>query len=295
MTVPKLWKIYCMESKYPGMWQRWLRKQCVGVGWAARWGYKLHGETDGGREWITIRNILKEIEVRDKIVVALPYNRVARIGEVVRKEVEDNLWNPLVPESSSLTDGEMGRRILVRWDLECGPSSLDYIVKLPINIRFNGYEVRKALTQIRSIEVSDIEEAMKDKNNWISVNPKFTYERSISDYIAAYPHLLEEGFTQYPHSKIREKKFHDGTRLDVLLIDSNDVPVIVECKQHSPHENDIKQLDHYMTSFEKETGCKARGILVHGGVKAISPDVKKYAEGVETIDIKRFQVRVDFD
>ena len=50
-----------------------------------------------------------------------------------------------------------------------------------------------------------------------------------------------------------------------------------------------------MTSFEKETGCKARGILVHGGVKSIASDVRKYAQKFESIDIKRFQVKVDFD
>lgn len=295
MKSPKLWKIYCMENDYPGMWQRWLRKQCVGVGWAAQWGYKLHGETNSEYGWPETRELLKKIKVGDRIIVALPDNRVARIGEVVRLAIDDNSWNPLVPPSTDLPDGEMGRRILVRWDLECGPSSLDYIVKLPENSRFNGYEIRKALAQIKSIPISDIENAMRDKDNWISVNPKFTYEKSISDYIAAFPHLLEEGLTQYPYSKIREKKFEDGTRLDVLLIDSNDTPIIVECKQHSPYKDDIDQLNHYMTSFEKETGCKARGILVHGGVKSIAPDVRKYAQKFESIDVKRFQVKVDFD
>jgi hypothetical protein len=28
----KLWKINCMEDEYPGLWQRWLKHQCVAVG-----------------------------------------------------------------------------------------------------------------------------------------------------------------------------------------------------------------------------------------------------------------------
>jgi hypothetical protein len=45
-TMTALWKVACQEAVYPGMWQRWFKNQCVAVGWAAQWGYRLNGLSD---------------------------------------------------------------------------------------------------------------------------------------------------------------------------------------------------------------------------------------------------------
>jgi hypothetical protein len=66
----KLWKIACKEDKYPGMWQRWYKHQCVGVGWCAKWGYKMEGGlSEYG--WSRARNAIKELQAGDWIVVTL--------------------------------------------------------------------------------------------------------------------------------------------------------------------------------------------------------------------------------
>jgi hypothetical protein len=39
-----------MEDRYPGMWQRWYRHQCVAVGWYSKWGYRLAGKSNGEYE-----------------------------------------------------------------------------------------------------------------------------------------------------------------------------------------------------------------------------------------------------
>lgn len=61
-----LWKFYCMEDTYPGMWPRWFLHRCVGVGWWTGWGFSLIGETDSPR-WTRARNALTRIKVGDHI------------------------------------------------------------------------------------------------------------------------------------------------------------------------------------------------------------------------------------
>lgn len=83
------------------------------------------------------------------------------------------------------------------------------------------------------------------------------------------PNHLEDGLLPNPNSNIRERLFQDRTRLDVLLIDRANTPVISECKPHAPDQK-IKQLRRYMMLLREETGQVPRGILVHGGASKLS-------------------------
>jgi RecB family endonuclease NucS len=107
---------------------------------------------------------------------------------------------------------------------------------------------------------------MNDPSNWVGLLSQFSYEKSLSDYIAAYPHRLEDGLLPHPDKKIRERVLNDRGRLDVLLLDRDSFPVIVRCKQHQPSVGDIDQLRRYIRRFAHEEKQKARGILVHGGL-----------------------------
>ena len=66
--------------------------------------------------------------VGDYAIVALQGHKVGRIGQIIAMRVTDGEWDPLVPPSRHLPDGEMGRRIDVRWDLACGPDDRDLVV-----------------------------------------------------------------------------------------------------------------------------------------------------------------------
>ena len=291
MAEAQLWKINCMEDTYPGMWQRWFKKQCVGVGWASEWGYHLYGET---KTWSQARNALREIRIGDKIIVALRGHRVGRLGEVTGKAIEDDQWDPLVPVSRDMPEGEMGRRIFVRWDLETGPDDRDQVVRLPADVHFNKGELRQPISEIRSRTLDDLKKAMNDPDNWVGILPQFRYEKSLSDYIAAYPHRLEDGFSPYPDSKIRERTLSNGKRVDVLLLDRKDKPVIVECKQYSPSEADIEQLRGYLKKFHEQTGRRARGILVHGGARKLQDEVRDAASKNPSVELVQYRVEVDF-
>ena len=103
-----LWKIYTMEDDYPGLWQQWYTHQCVAVGFAPYWRFKLHGKTYDEGGWRRARKALLEIKVGDYVVAALKGNRVGRLGTVIEKHIEDDEWNPLVPESKDNPTGQMG-------------------------------------------------------------------------------------------------------------------------------------------------------------------------------------------
>jgi hypothetical protein len=294
-----LWKIHCMEDKYPGLWQQWYRHQCVAAGFAPfdgspYRGCALHANT-GGRDWRAARALLLRIAVGDFIVVALKGNRVARLGQVTEKHIDDDEWDPLVPQSRHLPHGQMGRRIWVRWDLTCGPDDRDLVVALPPGARLTGGELRPTIAEIRSRTVNDLRNSMNDPANWVGLLAHFKYERALSDYIAAYPHHLEDGLVPYPNSKVREKVFTDRKRLDVLLLDRQRHPVVVECKKGAPTTKDLGQLRGYMKSIQKETGDEyVRGILVHGGARNLRPEVVNAAVRAPQVEIVQYRLQVEF-
>jgi RecB family endonuclease NucS len=294
----------CQEQKFPGMWQRWYREQCVAVGWGPEYGYKLHDRKQQGKGWSTARNRIKEMEVGDLVVASLRGNRVGRLGTIVKKEIEDNEWRPLVPKNPTYPYGEMGRRILVRWDLTVGPIDQDYVVQIPNDEKFSGGELRPTVSKIRSKTPDEIRDVMNDSTNWVNLLGSFSYEKAISDFIANYPYLLEADLLPYPDSTIRERKFNNKKRLDVLLIDKDKRPVVVECKQKSPTVDDIKQLIEYMRLLQKESEENdngeeknliiPRGILVHGGAPKLSPTILKMVFENPQIEIVSYRLNVNF-
>jgi Domain of unknown function DUF83 len=251
-----LWKVYCEENKFPGMWQRWFQHQCVGIGWMPAKRYRLNGVSSGGYGWKRAREAVKSIKIGDGVIVTLRGHRVGRLGVVTGKAIEDDEWNPLVPESPNRPTGDMGRRIFVRWELTIGPDSRDMVVKFPTDVQFT--------------------------------------PGALSGYIAAYPHKLEDGLLPHPDKRVREKVFSDNTRSDVLLEDRDGSPVVVECKQGNPAVDYLKQLRHYMKLLEKETRRSPRGILVHGGARKLSAEVAIAARQKPRLEIVRYSLDVDF-
>lgn len=290
----RLWKIHCKEDEYPGMWRRWFRNQCVAVGFTSDGGFTLEGRSTA-RNWSITRKAIKAMKIDDYVVVSLPNKRVGRMGQITGKAIGDDEWNPLVPERIKPPHGEMGRRILVRWELMTGPESQDLIIQLPDDRSFQSpTEVRPTISEITSMTVDDLRDIMNDWKNWVSLSGKFNYEKAISDYIAYYPHHLEDGLLPYPYKKVRESVFNDRSRSDVLLIDRAETPVVVECKQYAPWLSDVNQLRGYMKKLKDETEKEVRGILVHGGPQKISNDVIAEAKKAPKVEIVSYSLKVDF-
>ncbi len=291
----RLWKINCMENDFPGIWQRWYRNQCVAVGWRSTWGFPLEGPMPKKNYgWSRTRKALQRIRIGDYVVVSLSDNRIARLGEVTGTQFADTDWRPLVPPGPGERDGEMGRRILVRWDLTIGPDDRDTVVRMPAGSRFTRGEIRPTIGEIKSMSLADLTGIMSDRKHWESLFAHFDYEKALSGYIATYPHHLEDGLTQHPNQKVREKVFKDRTRSDVILLDRDGTTVIVECKQGQPEPKDVDQLRRYLAHFFKETKLKARGILVHGGSKKLHADVEAAASKSQKIEVIQHRLEVEF-
>jgi hypothetical protein len=284
-----------MEDEYPGLWRQWYRHQCVAVGFPPYYGSKLHGKTKDWGGWHKARATLLRIAVGDLVVVALKGNRVARLGQVTEIHIENDEWNPLVPVSKENPAGQMGRRIYVRWDLTCGPEDRDLVVALPEGERFTSGELNATVAEIRSRTLKQLQASMNEPTNWVGLLAHFKYEKALSDYIAAYPHHLEDGLVQYPNAKVREKVFTDRTRLDVLLLDRKERPVVVECKQGAPTTDNLKQLRGYMKLLRRETGRQVvRGILVHGGARKLLQEVLRAADVAPRVEIVHYRLQVEF-
>lgn len=290
------WKINCMEKDYPGLWHTWFREQIVAVGWPPP-EFGLH-TPNARRDWSLARRYLLQVSPEDKVIVQLKNWRVGRIGTVLRKQIEDNEWNESVPSQGG-DRGEMGRRIQVRWDLTTGRLTPDFVVELPPETRPNPRIWRLTLSPVPDGAFQKMERAFRDENNWVSLIPGFASERALSEYISASPHLLEDGLVPYPSASARELVFPDRTRLDVLLLDPNGDIVIVECKQGAPTIQNIAQLRGYMRNAEKlRTGLKIgkniRGILVHGGARKLSTDVRAESKRSPQVELVQFSVSVGF-
>ncbi len=291
------WKVNCMEDDYPGLWQTWFLQQTVAIGWPTP-HFSLEGPTPD-RSWAAARAAASQVRVGDRIVVQLSNSRVGRIGTVTQVKIEDAHWNPTVPVDKKNPEGEMGRRIEVRWDLHVGPVSPSAVARLPVEARFKGRALRSTIVRLKEETAEKIVLALSDEANWTSVHSGFASERAISEYIDAFPHLLEDGLRPYPSVKTREFAFTDKRRSDVLLLDRQGRMVIVECKQNSPSEADVNQIRHYMTMARKEIlGLKSktpiRGVLVHGGSRKIPDAVMQLAMAQPHIELVRFAVSVDF-
>lgn len=285
------WKIYCMEHDWPGLWRRFFRHQVVTIGFPPGSGYKLTGKS---RPWSRVRNGIQKLKVGDQVVVQLHHNRVGRIGTILEIKIDDKDWNPLVPKSTKHHTGEMGRRILVKWDLVNGPIDQDLVIQLPPGARLSKGLVRSAISELSCDIFKKIECAVADKSNWTNISPHaFSLEKSISDYIAAYPHRLEDGLQPYPDKAVREHIFSDKRRADVLLLDNKENPVIVECKQHTPMIKDMEQLHSYMKKIKAIVERPARGILVYSGAAKLPPEVVQFARR-EEIGVFQYSITVGF-
>ena len=270
----------------------------MAIGWPTP-HFSTDGPTDD-RSWAAARKAASRVQIGDRIIVQLSNSRVGRVGTVTRVRIGDDDWNPTVPVDKKNPQGEMGRRIDVRWDLRVGPVSPSAVALLPAEARFKGRSLRSTIVPVNEYTAKKIVLALSDEANWTSVHPGFASERAISEYINEFPHLLEDGLRPYPSvAKTREHMFSDKRRSDVLLLDPQGNLVIVECKQNSPSEADVNQLRHYMMAARKEilapkSRAAIRGILVHGGARKIPGIIMQLAARQPTIEFVRFTVDVDF-
>ncbi len=299
------WRIHCHIGHHPGQWQFWFKQQCCAVGWpppssdgingSDGSGWKFDGK-GGDHDWVATRSALKKMRAKDWVVVTLPGLRVGRLGQVVEMAVSDDQWDPIIPKSKTRPLGDMGRRIIVRWDLSVGPDDPSKVVLLPPEARFNSGEARGTIRSIPVSKLPLIRKAMRDSANWVSLSGTFDIEKALSDYISVHPQRLESGMISHPFLQARELTFRNRKRADVILQDGNGNVVIAECKQNGPSFDDLRQVILYRDLLCKEypeLGNCVRTLLVHGGANLVLPKIAEEAKKL-TVELVYFEVQVIF-
>jgi hypothetical protein len=237
---------------------------------------------------------------QDRIVVQLRENRIARIGTIVRLRVTDGESEPFVPGDKEHPEGEMGRRIEVRWNMNVGPKDPDTVVELPQAAHLKGAVSRPTIARLEKETFGAIATAMGDDSNWVSLIAQCGHEVLLSDYIGTVPYHLEDGLQPHPSLRVRERVFGDRSgrrRSDVLLVDRKKLPVVVECKREALDASSVRQLGCYLRLTEKETGQRPRGILVHGGATKLAKEVRHELRMLRrkfSIDVLRYELSVRF-
>lgn len=292
----RYWKINCMEDKYPGLWHTWFREQVAAVGWGPG-DFGLDKPTTD-TAWQLARGCLKRVNPGDRVVVQLKNWRVGRVGTVLAVKIRDDEWNPSVPPQEG-DEGEMGRRLEVRWDMSTGPLAPQFAVHLPPEAHPNMRVWRPTIAELSKNAFDLIQKAVADEENWTSIVPGFAKERSMSEFISVAPHVLEDGLRPYPSAAARELVFPDKSRLDVLLLDRHNTIVIVECKQGYPTHGDITQLRGYMCNAAQlrtglQVGRDIRGILVHGGARKLTDEIRNESIRPPRVELVTFSISVGF-
>jgi hypothetical protein len=257
--------------------------QCIGVGWPpSRWRLR---DPSIPKRFAVVRNHLDAMRPGDFVVVHLRGHCVGRVGQIVRLRVEDHEWEPLVPKGGDYPGGEVGRRVEVRWDLNAGPADPDLVVKLPPRARLRG-KYMGTMHRLTRKEFERVAREMADPSNWVPVGSRFAHETALSDYIATFPHHLEDGFEPHPSKKVREMRFEDGGRADVILQDRDARAVVVECKQGDPTTAHVQQVLRYQRQLRRRTGDSVRAILVHGGATKLPKELRRWRGRVEFVQYR---------
>jgi hypothetical protein len=184
------WAVICPERDAPGLWQKWLKENCVAIGWPPS-RYHLTGPTNKS-SWRLARERALQIKPGDTVVpYILPY-KFGTPGRVLSVEIADEQWKPTVKKGGyarNPDEPELGRRIQVEW-LKSGPTP-DKVALVPLRMRTNGGEVKQTIEPITSSRYARFKNIFGNPKNWK------TYEVNSSGPNGASPHSLFVGDALY--------------------------------------------------------------------------------------------------
>lgn len=147
-------------------------------------------------------------------------------------------------------------------------------------------EAERAKARAESPEIAEIAEA---KEAIDAKKAKFTLERDLQVALRADIEQLEGGLTINDGGK--EKIGLSGGRTDILAIDANGRPVVIELKAVTADHDAIGQILRYMGDLQDEIGGPVRGIVIApdftaGAVAASKP--------VPSIELQKYRFNLLF-
>ncbi|MBI4267589.1 MAG: DUF91 domain-containing protein [Chloroflexi bacterium] len=123
----------------------------------------------------------------------------------------------------------------------------------------------------------------------------FAYEDNLRDYLARNPGKIEPGLKLFVDSEGKEGVEYpvdaQGRKVDILALDKNNLPVVVELKVSRGHERVIGQALYYKNRVREIIGsAKARVVIV---AREITPELKVAVEGLADCELFEYELSVN--
>src|SRR5271166_3615926 len=278
------WIVVCPEpSVQGGVWARWYKDNCVAVGWPPpEWTFEGGTESNG---WEWTRDRLKQVKIGDKIVPFLLRWRIGPVGTVTGLQIADSEWNPTVEQgkyADNPDEPELGRRILVNWDIAGMPPG-GKAALVPVATRPNRPLARRTIEELLPDQYERLCSVLGDATNWVDIITTVEHsteseltarpspppssisllERDLQKFLSRNLHLIEAGLVPHPEYQLEEYQTDVG-RIDLLCQDAAGRWVVIELKADWADDNAVGQVLGYMGWVKDNlpNGSSVRGILI---------------------------------
>jgi Endonuclease NucS C-terminal domain len=135
----------------------------------------------------------------------------------------------------------------------------------------------------------ELDDEMPEDEDESAEEQRFALEADLRDFLAANLRVIEPGLKLYRDDERDGVEFSvDGGRIDILAIDQNGTPVVIELKLSKGRNRAIGQLLYYMGGVDKNLGKgRSRGIIV---ARDIPDDLLLATQRVSGVSLCRYSV-----
>jgi hypothetical protein len=151
---------------------------------------------------------------------------------------------------------------------------------------------KKKMGEILNQE-SNINEGTDGDDGYSNVNESsFAYEADLRDYLAINLGIIEKGLVLYKSGEKDGVEYSVDTnnkRIDILAIDKDNVPVIIELKVNSGYERVIGQCQYYKNKIKSLFNVdKARVVII---AKEITDYLKTASLDLEGFELFEYELK----
>ena len=135
----------------------------------------------------------------------------------------------------------------------------------------------------------ELDDEMPEDEDESAEEQRFALEADLRDFLAANLRVIEPGLKLYRDGEQDGVEFSvDGGRIDILAIDQNGTPVVIELKLSKGRNRAIGQLLYYMGWVDKNLGRgRSRGVIV---ARDIPDDLLLATQRVSGVSLYRYRV-----
>lgn len=160
----------------------------------------------------------------------------------------------------------------------------------------NTEEGRKKIAyyeRILNVEQDSITGTENEERHDLYNETKFAYEQDLQKYLIKNLGIIEKGLKLYEGEEGNEGKefvIDDNKRIDILAIDKDNVPVVIELKVSRGHERVIGQSLYYKNKIKKLFNVpKVRVIIIS---REISTELEIATEELQDVELYNYELSV---